>query len=80
MSAIFWMLVSLGKPPSVDAMAICKAFSGKTLADCKTYTRSKMMARANMEQAMRGQMGHPAACMMLIKIKLSTSGFSFDYG
>jgi hypothetical protein len=39
-----------------------------------------MMASAKMEQAMRGQTGHPAACMMLIKIKLSTSEFSFDYG
>jgi hypothetical protein len=39
-----------------------------------------MMASAKTEQAMSGQTGHPAACMMLIKIKLSTSGFSFDYG
>jgi len=25
-------------------------------------------------------MGQPAACMMLSKVNLSTSGFSFDYG
>jgi hypothetical protein len=39
-----------------------------------------MIASAKMEQTISGQTGHPAACMMLIKIKLSTSGFSFDYG
>jgi hypothetical protein len=33
-----------------------------------------------MEQTMSGQMGHPAACMMLVKIKLSTSDVSFHYG
>jgi hypothetical protein len=30
-----------------------------------------MMASAKIEQAMRGQMGQPAACMMLSKIELS---------
>ena len=38
------------------------------------------MAIAKMEHAISGQMGQPAACMMLSKVNLSTSGFSFDYG
>jgi hypothetical protein len=37
------------------------------------------MAKANTEQAIKGQIGQPAACMMLNKMNLSTSGFSFDY-
>jgi hypothetical protein len=39
-----------------------------------------MMASAKIEHAMSGHMGQPAACMMLDKVNLSTSGFSFDYG
>jgi hypothetical protein len=50
-----------------------------TLLDCKAKSRSKMMASANTEHAIKGQMGQPAACMMLSKMILSTSGFSFDY-
>jgi hypothetical protein len=46
----------------------------------KAKIRSKMMASEKMEQRINGQMGQPAACMMLNKINLSTSGFSFDYG
>jgi hypothetical protein len=42
-------------------------------------SRSKMMASANTEHAINGQIGQPAACMMLSKMILSTSGFSFDY-
>jgi hypothetical protein len=37
------------------------------------------MANARTEHAINGQMGQPAACMMLSKMKLSSSGFSFDY-
>jgi len=39
-----------------------------------------MMVGAKMEHAMSGPMGQPAACMMLNKFNLSTSGFIFDYG
>jgi hypothetical protein len=42
-------------------------------------SRSKTIAIANTEHAIKGQMGQPAACMMLSKMILSTSGFSFDY-
>lgn len=38
-----------------------------------------MMASAKTEHAIKGQMGQPAACMMLSKMILSWNGFSFDY-
>jgi hypothetical protein len=57
----------------VLSMALARASSGNTLADLKAYKRSRIMATATMEQRIKGQMGHPAACMMLNKINLSRS-------
>lgn len=74
------MIASEGKPCRVLSMALFSALAGSTLDVRKAKMRSKMMASAKMEQRIKGQMGHPAACMMLNKINLSTSGFSFDYG
>jgi hypothetical protein len=60
-------------------MAFSNAFAGNTFEVRKACRRSKIMAKANTEQAIKGQIGQPAACMMLNKMNLSTSGFSFDY-
>ena len=46
----------------------------------RLINRSITMARANTEQAMRGQIGQPAACMMENKWSLRTDAMLRDYG
>jgi hypothetical protein len=48
-------------------MALLNALLGMTLAARNANNRSKIMASAKTEQMIRGQMGQPAACMMLNK-------------
>jgi hypothetical protein len=43
---------------------------GAMLAARKTKSRSKIKASATTEQAIKGQMGQPAACMMVSKMFL----------
>jgi hypothetical protein len=46
----------------------------------RLINRSMMMARAKMEHAINGQMGHPAACMMENKTETPCSEKPVDYG
>jgi hypothetical protein len=52
-------------------MASCSNWGGATLASRKARKRSMIRARARMEQAIRGQIGQPAACMIDSKVSLS---------
>jgi hypothetical protein len=50
------------------------------LPTLRLMNRSMMMAKASMEHAINGQMGHPAACMMENKTETPCSEKQVDYG
>jgi hypothetical protein len=48
-------------------MLVCKP-GAMTLSARSTQKRSAIKAKPTMEHTMSGQIGHPAACMMLVKL------------
>ena len=53
-------------------MVCAKICGGMTLVSCSWNPRSKIKAKASIEHRIKGQMGHPAACMMVNKSKPSS--------
>ena len=70
--ALFWanwaITCSLGTPWRETEMASCSRFSGAILLALSEIKRSTMSAKAKIEQAIRGQMGQPAAWMMVSNV------------
>jgi hypothetical protein len=63
------MVSGAGSEATETVMASSSKRGGMTLAVRNVVRRSRMMARAAMEQAIRGQMGQPAASTMLSKME-----------
>ena len=58
------MVSVLGKALEETEIASLSRLLGATLLVFSEVKRSKIRARAKIEQAIKGQIGHPAACMI----------------